>query len=524
MSRILGASLVLALLLAVMGSDTLSRRGSTAYASPTNGIFLTKSSCLALLTAAKGPAGPGLECGILGGVSSFNGNLATIAQYTGDKDGVPEYPDFAQLDLDGNQLHEGDGLAFIMAFVDTKAPIQFLIDDGIPMGGGTLETPSGTPVTGPAFVCATASVDADCDPASAGGDGIVVIAICGGSASGDSGCANSQTATRGPHKISIVQNQVPFDISYTIVGDAKTIQLTPLETTIAAGIQDLNGDGKLSAANECPLAADVAGFTKALGQAEKTVVFARVADDSGQNITGAWVHWDTDNHNIAMFATDLTPTLDLGTFGFGAPQIVCGTNLAGVASMMGTLLKGPAGIPLDALAADVATATPITVKGVPVTLAVQSTSGSCDGASGPTVTATVSDSSGGSVADGTAVHFGAGSAAPAVDATTSNGVASATIVAAAGTVGDIPVTVTTGTLQQPATLSQAATASCVLGAAVTPTVGPGGVSPIPIGITPPGTGTGGSAGSSGASGWALLALFGAGTVILAGARLAMKRT
>jgi hypothetical protein len=275
----------------------------------------------------------------------------------------------------------------------------------------------------------------------------VVAGLCGGPAPatnslGVPGCAGAPAATRGQYRFTVVQERVPIDISYTVVGPPRHIKFQVFESSVSAGILD--------APAGCPLATDLAGFTAALGRAEKTVVIARVSDSSDQDITSAWVDWKTADPDIGVFATDLTPTLNLGGFGFGAPNVFCGTKGPGTVKMTISILTGPdssaavwsPSASLDSSSQDE------TVLGVPaaVTLSVTPASLACDGTATAEVAATVTDSAGQNVADGTNVKFSVqvlGTANP-IDAKTTSGVAKTTVTPLSSAGRGVPVVVSAG--------------------------------------------------------------------------------
>jgi hypothetical protein len=494
-------------------------------AAPVNAVLLNKSVCVALVTSALG-GGAALPC--LGGPAQFTSGFPLMAGVLGDKDDVFEYEDLVGIDLDGNQVHDRDGMSYIVAFVDDQSPIR--VD--VPDNGGTLIGPSGSVSAGD-LICQNAGDDPDCETGAPGADGIVVFALCSGPGSGQCG-GNAAIAERGEYRLTIEQEQFPFDIFYTVVGEPRKLELQVFETTIGAGIEDRNSDGDLSDDDECPLQASVAGFTAALGHAQKTIVIARVSDNDDTNITASWITWDTSDHETAVVATDLTPTLDLGSFGFGAPNIICGTDAAGVVDLIANVTVGPAA-GLDAEAGLLTREFEITVVGPPdnVALAAAPATLACDGTASSEVSATVTDSEGNLAPNGTNVRFDVqvlGVASP-ITATTTDGVAKTKVTPNAIANTGVPVVATTGVTTVGSQFIPSVTSSILVqcgagsgapggGAAPPPGGGPGGT---PGGvISPPDTGSAGDLDGHGALNvWMAVALF-AGAMGLVGARLALR--
>jgi hypothetical protein len=311
-----------------------------------------------------------------------------------------------------------------------------------------------------------------------------VVGLCSGvDAIGCESGGGARTADRGEHTLSLDQEQVPYDIDYTVVGEADEISLTIFETTINNGVVDKNDDGDINDSDECPLAASVAGFTAALNQGEKTVVIGRAVDSDGQGITSAWIAWDTDDHDVGNFtSTRETPTLNLGSFGFGAPQILCGTNKPGILELQAHIATGPGAAPtLDQTAdPEIDITAEVTVRGVPKTVEVAVTPSSinCDGVASVEAAATVKDANGDLVANGQSVKWSVqvlGTVAP-LTSSTADGIAKSTVVPLSGANRGVPVIATAGDAQGSALV------------ACGPTAGGGGAAPPPGGGAAPGGG------------------------------------
>jgi len=553
----------LAAVAAVLGMIFLARAGTEpreAEAGPTNIFMFHQAACLALSGTAGQP-----NC-LAGSIAQFAANIGSFAQVLGDEDLEIEPEDFAQLNLDANHLHEDDGLLFVVAFVDDVG--HTLIE--IPDDAGTIIDNNGT-ARGNSWFCtdewAAPATPDDCDPNSSGGDGVIVFGICGGNELFQCGLATPDGADRGAATLEVRQEGFIMEQDYTVVGEPDEIEVTFFETTVSAGIVDPD--------TECPLAASVAGFTEALGRAEKTVAIARVKDSDGTDITGAWVQWDpiwddeniTDDAEMGTFAGEFTPTLDLGSFGFGAPNIFCGTLNPGLLDITVTNVPGldapAAASNLDPNASFEDQSVEITIVDLPdnVALSVAPQPVVCDGVNAGTVSATVTTADGSNVANGTRVFWSVvalGTANP-LSSTTTDGVATTSVVPLAG--ADLGVTVLATVFDGPATrfavadddledndedglideqgerdpdvvvpnpdkIDVSTIVQCTAGAppppGTTPGVGPGAQTPTGT-IRPPDTGSGGDVDGRGAlSVWPVIGLALAGAA-LAGARLAFRR-
>jgi hypothetical protein len=151
---------------------------------------------------------------------------------------------------------------------------------------------------------------------------------------------------------------------------------------------------------------------------------------------------------FAVVASDLSVSLDLGSFGFGAPNVVCGTASAGTAHFEGCITTTISGLTLDKDAYPDCGKLEIEVIGKPagVSLAAEPPAIACDGVASSTVTATVTNKDGKPVIDGNEVSFSVqvlGTASP-LAAKTVGGAAASTITPLAGGLSGVPVIVTVG--------------------------------------------------------------------------------
>ncbi|HYM14314.1 MAG TPA: Ig-like domain-containing protein [Dehalococcoidia bacterium] len=457
--------------------------------------------------------------------------------------------DFASIDLDGNQLHQMDqsyagGSVFSGAFIVvfnswSDLPIQVSTDHGelLPFGVG------GSPlINAPTQMVLCNGQLPDCDSNGVKDIGAIGVALGG------------YGAPRGPGHVWFAQGNETDYLDFKVVGEPFQISIKSFKATVQdTQLPDFpNGSDipagsnpayEAAAAAQCPLPTSLAGFTKALGQPNKSVMLGYVTDTDGTQITDAFVTWKVTpadpyhvRDQIGIMGAPLTPTLDLGSFGFGAPNVFCGWGSTGaatvtaqvttVASAIGT------GLTIDPNATTPSATSAVTVIGTPanMVLAADPASLVCDGTATSSVSATITDSAGKPAVDGQPVHFDAqalGTANP-IDATTAGGVAKTTISPLASGAGakGVTVVVTSGTL------SQSIVVACTGAAAPPPPAGgpapggaPGAANTTPSGtISPPNTGTGGRAASP-PIGWpsAAEAMLAAGALAMLGVATVLRR-
>ncbi|MBF6601096.1 MAG: hypothetical protein IVW36_11360 [Dehalococcoidia bacterium] len=563
MKRVLVAATALVLALAGALSGSLFSAPS-AQANPTNVITFNPTICLALA----GATAAGLNCQqarqgtALDYTTTFGDqNLTTTADGLGNNNGVIEPGDFTGVQtFSGGQIHQSDGGLIIVAFVASDAPVTVKTTAGV-----FVENNAATVTCNSAPLAATGNGnDPDCGggpsnlPAPYGEDHLVAFSLA---------CSLTSCPTLGKFYFTVEQDGIVFPVPFTVVGEPRTVKFFTLEQAVQAGVPVNGALSAASAALACPFSASLSFVTKALGQAEKTVIVARAADISGTTITGAWFNWSIDNNGTPTSATfppavggptffgpegimaqPTTPTLDLGGFGLGAPNILCVPQGAapGKVTVRATLGKTVQGLAVDPgsdpgavnLAyGDVS----FNVVGQPANLALTASPASiaCDGTATATVSAAITDAAGTPALSGTEVHFSSPIVATAnpLDTTTNDkGLATSVISPLAGTKSGVPVTVSVyaGGVLQP-NLTQQILVQCS-GAAPPPGGGPAGapggtppggspagVSTGPRGITGPNTGTGPlpASGSGSLSWWPALALV-AGALLLGGSRLALR--
>ncbi len=567
-----------------------------AHADLTNIFLVNQGICLALTSSTF--AGCAFPASLGYNNKSGDTNLLLAADALGNNNGVIEPSDFANVanlsgqgSKSGAQIHQADGgliggvatnVLAVIAFVANDAPVTFHTNAGF-----FIESQSATWFcNGTPAPASQQNADSDCgrgplndtssSARSLNEDHVVVATLA---------CSLATCPNLGPAELTVEQDGIIFPMKFTVVGEPRTVQFFTLEKAIQAGVPVIGTLSNRSnaptepnpcvppactpvaSATACPFAANIDFITKALAQAEKTVVVARALDINGTSIAGAWVDWTVDNAGVgtdtATFNKDnsiptnfdsqgilsqpITPTLNLGGFGFGAPNILCApaNAVAGKVTVRATLTSttpGSPGVSVDPGAAlPPATAgawaeTTFNVNAIPakLTLTADPPSIPCDGTTTSTVSAALTDAAGNPAISGTAVSFSSpilGTANPLSTTTNDKGVATSVITPlSSGQAGTtVVVSVAVGGVNQ-TNLTQSILVQC---GAAAPAGAPGGAAPggapgaagaAPIGITAPNTGSGplGAGAAAGLTWWPALALIAAAGA-LATARFALKR-
>ena len=559
-----------------------------AHADPQELMLINSGICTAL-TKSSTFTSAGCTIFPLGGLdySSTGGDAALLAVANNQGKHLPTNTvisptDFTNLaTFSGGQVHQADGggaslsTFAILAFVRGVGAVTFNTTAGRFLESGTQTYRCDGLGTYPDSDCGGPNVT-NPNPTFAP-DHVVVAYIQ---------CTLVTCPTLGPQTITVEQFGIIEPLPFTVVGEPRTVQFFTLEKAIQAGVPVTGtltnrpppaGPGCIfpdciaptnpavppyeSVSTACPFSASVSFVTKALAQAEKTVIVARALDINGTSIAGAWVDWTVDNNGVPVdgqnFATDgvtptnfdkqgilaqpYTPTLNLGGFGYGAPNILCApsTAVAGKVTVRATLTQMiPGGITADFGATGGFSETSFNVSPAPVSMTLSAAPASipCDGTTTSTVSAAVTDADGTPALSGTAVNFYSpilGTANPIDTTTNDKGIATTTITPLSGVTSGVTVTVTpfVGGFPQ-LNLMQSILVACN-GATTPGGAAPGGAAPggapgaagtAPVGITAPNTGSGplGASGPGSLTWWPALALAGA-ALALAGTRRALKR-
>lgn len=545
MKRNTGLAVAMAVVLAgALLSSGVSPHAAEARPKPDQPVvLLNRYICLALINAFGGDP---LGCS---NTNSWDQDIPTsFAPVLAHNDsGVAKASDLKSIDLDKNQLHEKDGELFAAVFVDRAARVTIRVDHAL------IYDNAGN-YRGKDYICGDFGVSAGDDPdcvsdssPSANKNGIVTFSL-----------RPDPKAPRGPGLLTIVQDRYPVDTAFTVVGEASDIKFVNLETNLEVGADGgvANPDASPSALasrikvtatkdDDCSLPGGAAGFLDANGTAQRTVSLVRAFDSDGTSMTGAFIRWQSDNPEIGTVAAPLTPTIDLGTFGLGAPNIACGTAIPGTFHLKATTLanqKGDSGAVLDPnVVAGIDRFATFTVAGAPATIGLTASPDAmpCDGTGTSMVTASVIDENGDPVADGQVVNFDVvafGTADP-LKAKVKNGVATSVIAPLASAQTSVTVNVTAsaneGKFFDLQTAKNSIRIDCNRGGAAAPAgvtsgAGSGGApaNSAPSGaIRGPDTGSGPVRFGNGASGfgpWPFVALALAAAIV-AGLRFALKK-
>ena len=234
-----------------------------------------------------------------------------------DEDGELTRKEANRFSFSGNQLHKKDGSVIVVIFVEGvhDHPVMVRTNRGkLRITGFTDEK---------SFVCSLAPTilndiraDEDCDNDKVRGDGIIFAQLLGAD------------DVVGPGELTVfdtTDGEVVGDLKFQIVGETRKLRAGAFETTLAGDLPDVNGD-RVVDKTDCPLPGDSAGFLDAINDPNKTVIFARTSDTDDTDPIGSWWHWEVDDDSKGVVAAADTPTLDLGSFGFGAPQVFCRTS------------------------------------------------------------------------------------------------------------------------------------------------------------------------------------------------------
>jgi hypothetical protein len=425
-----------------------------------------------------------------------------------DGDGEVTREEVARLDLDANHLHQEDGSVLIVLFVDDDDPVRFETDAGEFKVTGSLFDQ--------AFLCDQPSpgsqsmrVDEDCDNDGIDGDGLLYAQLDGRDFPQGTGTVRAISHS------TLIQLA---ELQFTIVGEPDEVSASILESSILEGIDPDDPEA-------CELPTDVAGFTAALGDPQKAVIIARVQDEDGKDVANAWVKWIVSDPAMAKVGVGETPTLDLGSFGIGAPQVVCGLAGTGEFELTLEIVFGPQGLlALDPAFHFDSFTFPMTLVGEPANISMTAAPAqlNCDGVVGSTVSATVTDADGNLAVNGTEVRFNVqvlGTANPIV-ATTADGVATSNIVPLAVRDTGVPVVATSGN----ASGSVLVACGQVAGGEAPPPNGGAAPTQPPTGtVRPPDTGSGQPLDHHGPLNvWIAVALF-VGAMGLVGARVGLRR-
>jgi hypothetical protein len=304
--------------------------------------------------------------------------------------------------------------------------------------------------------------------------------------------------------ITATQDAVALDSeALTVVGVPQNFDLAVSKDTIQEG----------NTAAACTSASSTSLPTVGLATATYT-------DINGNALVGYAVDFNSSSASklaVAPTATDTAAPITITSMAQTDGSMSAQEKYCGIAAGTANVTATAAATVISGTTASVTRTSSITVTGVPAAIALAAAPASieCNGTNTATVTATVTDSAGNNVVDGTSVTFSVvalGTANP-VTTTTTGGTASSVITPLSGTVAGTVVTVSAGSVQQQVTIA------CTSPVPTVPAVAPTATPKAGTGVTGPNTGTGGYLGSSSSTGfpmWALAALAMASLVLVGG--------
>jgi len=338
-----------------------------------------------------------------------------------------------------------DGLLWVLTFVTNDGALTLEADEGVWDSNGASNTN-----------CA-AIADEDCNGDGVKGDKVVVDLLQG-----------NDVADLGDAQLVATQAGVDVIYDYMVVGEPEDIALAFLtDGTVQEDAEKCADTPHLT-----PLDSSV--FTDGAAEPEKNGIIATITDDDGTELAGIYVDWASDDTDVAdlNLPTSLSWALESGTF---AVDLFCGDE------------TGTATITADIGVEDAEV--DVTVIGAPdaMTLTASPASITCDGVNSSTVSATLVDSKGNKVVDGTDVRFevvALGISDP-ITATTAGatGAAESKVTPLSGVSAGVVVLVSV----ESADLEGSIRIDCTLPVAPPPPP----VSPTGPTVVPPGTGDGG---------------------------------
>ncbi len=259
--------------------------------------------------------------------------------------------DFATLSaLGAPQLHADDpGVAkssgpfsglYVLAFVPTDEPVEFRTSAGqfVQVYAG----PGPFAGVGPTYLCNAQYVSFDdCNNDGLSLKHLVVVPLGG------------YGAAVGPGRITVSQGTKNASLDFTVVGEPDSITIDAYTSTISNGVADIEGrtpgsppDGRLSGPDECPLPTTEAAIQAAMSKPDRTILIARLKDANGTDVTQGWVYWNGTGESssvligpVGHLGAAITPSYDLGAFGIGAPQVLCGTAGTGTVPVQAQIVQ-----------------------------------------------------------------------------------------------------------------------------------------------------------------------------------------
>ena len=368
-----------------------SVRPPAAEAKPTKIVTISWILCFTLTTEldwdGDGAVTPAdatkgfFDCQNLDQETTFRNMIRTLG---GDPD-HPEPEDLTTapegrtpLDSEGGQLHEQNGMLWVIAFVGNDDPVSFYADEGAFPKSGRSDVACG-PLPSPDYDYE----EEDCDRDGLRGDGVVTVKL------------EPTDADRGPATLRVRQDALQLESDYVVTGEPWNIEFTATKSVIQSG------------AAACELFKTTATFMATLGAPQKTPVSAKVTDSDGTVLTYAQVEFESGDPDMADFAKPLTPSL-VSALGVLAPNVLCGKEGSGTVTLRATISHGvKEGVITNPAARERHAEVEVKVQGPPTDMVLSASPSSlvCDGTASSTVSATLTDAEGNPAVDGNAVRF-----------------------------------------------------------------------------------------------------------------------
>jgi hypothetical protein len=327
--------------------------------------------------------------------------LSLIAVAVGDHEVPIEPGELDVLDLDANQITEPSqaigSLAsiYVFAFVDDDGIVTFDADAGLTVSINDDGLVNTGPDDGNPETC-EGDDDHDCgDSVQDDGDGVVVATI------------TATAANEGDQlDVDITQEDLSATETLDVVGGPFDVDLFLVENPIGIATNP-----------NCRFGSPRVTQAAAVGNTDSTVAIAVVVDNDDRVLTRIVTDFTSDATFIAGVGDTTVVTMDRGQQGIVALAVICGLT-EGTATIS-------ANVGVKAGEAE------LSVVGEPANIALTASPAqiNCNGTQFSTVVATVTDSDGNLVPDGTPVNFSvvANGESNPVNTTTTDGVASSTI-------------------------------------------------------------------------------------------------
>lgn len=312
-------SLLLGILAAIVAVASASPV-QPAHANPSTVLGISQTLCY-LMTRDKDWNGDGVlgddDATAISGCQTLDSQsqMRNLVRVLGGNPSSPKPADFTPIDVDANQMHQQDGMLFIVAFVTNDSPVSFATTKGLFSITGTASA-----TCGPLGLYDFAEADCDNDGASTG-DGIVAIRLL------------ANNAPRGPGTVTVSQNGINTVLNFTVVGEPSQIHLN-IPRAVQAG------------AVSCPYPQNETEWGQVPGTPQETVMTAQILDSDGTPLTDSLLTWQMSDATKAALAATWGWTTDLGAAGIEARNVLCGASNTGTVTVTASITNGSDVLPL----------------------------------------------------------------------------------------------------------------------------------------------------------------------------------